>query len=257
MMRRRAVALAVSCAGAVSGCGRVGFDVADVRRDAGSIDAPTDAPIDGAPSPVVYVGPFVQRSTGAGPTDSFLAQARAAGDAVLIQVTCSGTAIPTGASVTAAGWSFTQLGPITASSQSSERSATFAAIAPDAVRTTVSLSWTGSNCGGGKNHVGDEFAMTDPAGGTLTFDAANATEGQGNCVGTVRTGHAGDAVWAACDSESSVTAVGAAFTKAADDGVGDWSEYAITDHPAGTLVPVEFTNDNVGYVLSMVTLKPR
>jgi hypothetical protein len=57
--------------------------------------------------------------------------------------------------------------------------------------------------------------------------------------------------------EGSVRATGAGFTKGADDGVGDWAEYRITGDPAGTVEDVEFTNDNVGYVLSMVTLKPQ
>jgi hypothetical protein len=233
-----------------SGCGRVGFDTV---FDAAAIDSVVDV----APAPIAYVAPFVQRSPGPGPTDTFLAQAHAAGNAVVIQVSCAGPAVPTAVSVSAAGWTFTQLGPITASTRSTERSATFVAIAPDAVRTVVSVSWTGSACGGSKNHLGDEFAMTDPAGGTITFDGVSATEGTGDCIGSVRSGHAGDVVWAACDSEDSVRAVGAGFTKGADDGVGDWAEYRVTADPAGTVEIVEFANPNVGYVLSMVTLKPR
>lgn len=74
---------------------------------------------------------------------------------------------------------------------------------------------------------------------------------------TIPLGHPGGAVWAARNSDSSVNAVGPGFTKGADDNVGDWSEYRITDDPAGTVESVAFANDNVGYVLSMVTLKPR
>ncbi|HEY0479964.1 MAG TPA: hypothetical protein VGD37_20735 [Kofleriaceae bacterium] len=250
MLRRGAIALAIGWIGSGLGCGRVAFEV---RSDAGGDDAASDA----APARIAYVAPFVQRSPGGGPTDAFRAQAHAAGNAVVIQVSCAGPAVPTGVSVSAPGWTFTQLGPITASTQSSERSATFGAIAPDAVRTAVSVSWTGSACGSSKNHLGDEFAMTDPAGGMITFDGVSATEGTGDCIGSVRSGHAGDVVWAACNSQGSVRATGAGFTKGADDGVGDWAEYRITGDPVGTVEAVEFTNDNVGYVLSMVTLKPQ
>jgi hypothetical protein len=243
---------------ALVGCGRVGFeglaDAGGAPKPGPGPDPVPDAPV----SRIAYVGPFVQRSPpGTGPNESFTAQAHAAGNAVVIQVSCAANAVPTAVSVVAPGWSFSQLGPITASASSQQRSATFVAIAPDAIGVTVTVSWSGSTCNGSKNDVGDEFAMTDPAGGTITFDGVAATEGTGNCTGTVKTGHAGDAVWAACNSDDSVTAVGAGFRKGADDHVGDWSEYAITDHPAGTVESVEFANPNVGYVLSMVTLKAR
>jgi hypothetical protein len=213
--------------------------------------------VDAALSHIAYVGAFVQRSTGTGPDDSFTAQAHAAGNAVVIQVSCSAAEIPTAVSVSAPGWSFTQLGPITASASSSQRSATVVAVAPDAIGASFAVSWTGSSCDSSKNEVGDEFAMTDPAGGTITFDSANATDGRGDCVGTVTTKHAADAVWAACNSENRVTSAGAGFIKAADDSAGDWSEYAITDQPADTVETVRFANGTAGYVLSMVTLKPR
>jgi hypothetical protein len=255
VLRRAAIDLAIGwmccCA---SACGRIGIDslVHDAARD-----APDDPPVDMPPARIAYVAPFVARSIGSGATETFKAQAHAKGNAIVIQVSCAGPATPDAATVTAIGWSFQPLGRVTASTASPQRSATFGAIAPDALGTTVTVSWSGSACDGGKNDVGDEFTMVDPAGGAITFDSFNATEGVGNCVGTVRLGHTGGAVWAACDSNASVNAVGQGFTKGADDNVGDWSEYAITDDPAGTVESVEFDNDNVGYVLSMVTLKPQ
>jgi hypothetical protein len=255
VLRRAAVDLAIGwmccCA---SACGRVGFRLLD---DAALADVPADTAIDVPPARIVHVGPFVARSPGAGATDTFTAQAHAAGNAIVVQVSCAGPAVPDAVTLTATGWTFQQLGAVTASAVSPQRSATLVAIAPNALGTTFSVAWSGSNCSGSKNHVGDEFAMTDPAGGSITFDSFNATEGTGNCVGTVRLGHTGGAVWAACNSDNSVNAVGPGFVKGADDNVGDWSEYAITSDPADTIEPVEFDNDNVGYVLSMVTLKPR
>jgi hypothetical protein len=256
MVRRRAIELVI-CATALApgACGRFDFDA--LADAGGAPDAASDATLDAPPSRIAYVGPFVQRSPGTGPNESFAAQAHAVGNAVVIQVSCAANAVPTAVSVVAPGWSFMQLGPITASASSVQRSATFAAIAPDTIGTMVTVTWSGSNCNSSKNEVGDEFAMTDPAGGIITFDGVSATEGTGNCTGKVISGHAGDAVWAACNSQNSVTAVGSGFLKGADDNAGDWSEYAITDHPADTVETVEFTNGNVGYVLSMVTLKAR
>jgi hypothetical protein len=250
-MTRGAVAELATCVAVLASgaCGRISFDV-PTATDGGSLDAALDAP-----ARIAYIGPFVQRDGGTGATDSFLAQAHGAGNAIVIQVACASQAVPTAVSVTAPGWTFTELGPITASTSSRERSATLVAIAPNTVRATFTVTWSGSTCGTSKNHVGDEFAMTDRSGGAITFDGTATTMGTGNCVGSVTTGHAGDAVWAACDSDQSVNAIGAGFIKGADDAVGDWSEYKITDDPAGTVEAVQFGNDNVGYVLSMVTLK--
>lgn len=260
MPRRAAVDLAIaSMCCCASACGRVGFKLLDDA--AASADtlagAPADAAADAPPARIVHVGAFVARNAGGGATETFTAQAHAAGNAVVVQVSCAGTAVPNAVTLTAPGWTFQQLGGVTASSVSPQRSATFVAIAPDAVGATFSVAWSGSACSDGKNDVGDEFAMVDPAGGALTFDGASATEGTGDCVGTIPLGHTAGAVWAACNSDNSVNAVGPGFTKGADDNVGDWSEYMLTDHRAGTIESVAFDNDDVGFVLSMVTLKPR
>jgi len=252
-MAHRAVEIASAVTWLACGaCGRIAFDeLSDAAPPGG------DAAADAAPSRIAYAGPFVQRPGGTGPTESFQARAFAAGDAILIQATCAGSAIPTGVSITAPGWDFKLLGPITASQSSSERSATFGAIAPDTLPTTISVAWSGSACNSTKNDVGDEFAMVDPAGGTMTFDSVMATEGTGDCIANVPILHDGDALWAACDSANSVRNVGPGLVKGADDGVGDWSAYRLANGPAGTTEMVQFTNGNVGYVLSIVTLKPR
>jgi hypothetical protein len=266
MTRRAAVevVLALSWLG-LGACGRVGFEPTTEGGSDGGIDppidganpAPIDATVDSPPPRVVYVGIFVQRSPGSGTPESFTGQARDPGDAVVLQVSCAGNAVPTAVSVDAPGWQFTQLGPIVASTSSVQRSATFVAIAPDTNPVRVTVSWTGSGCGQGTNDLGDEFSMTDPTGGKITFDNARTIMGVGDCAGTIATMHDGDAVWAACNTDSSVQAVGPGFIKGADDSNGDWSEYKITGDPAGTVEQVVLVNDNVPYVLSMVTLKPR
>jgi hypothetical protein len=253
-MAHRAVEIACAVTWLACGaCGRIAFD----RLPDGTTSGGDAAAADAAPSRIVYAGPFVQRPGGTGPTESFQARAFAAGDAIVIQATCGGAAIPTGASITAPGWDFKLLGSITASQSSNERSAAFGAIAPDTLPTTISVAWTGSSCNSSKNDIGDEFAMIDPAGGAMTFDSAMTIQGTGDCTASVTIPHDGDAVWAACDSADSVRSVGPGLVKGADDGIGDWTAYRITSDPAGTTEPVQFTNPNVGYVLSIVTLKPR
>ena len=226
---------------AVAACGRV---------DAVNVDGGASA----GPAPIAYVAPFVhQYVSTAGEIHSFTAQATTAGDAIVLQVGCAASAEPNAVTVAAQGWQFTRLGPITGSSTSVERGATFAAIAPDAIGVTVTVSWSGTNCTA-TNAVGDEFTGIDPAGGGTTFDAVAANEGTNNCTGSIRTGHVGDAVWVAC--AGMVSALGPGLAKGADDGAGDWSAYRLTDDPAGTLENIELTSSNEGHVLSMVTIKP-
>jgi hypothetical protein len=100
--------------------------------------------------------------------------------------------------------------------------------------------------------LGDEFAAIAPFS-AIRSDGMNAITGAGDCLGTVSTSHPDDAVWAACDSDSNVTATGPGDTKGADDGTGDWSEYKITTDPAGTVENVAFPNTSF-YLLSMMTL---
>jgi hypothetical protein len=64
-------------------------------------------------------------------------------------------------------------------------------------------------------------------------------------------------VWAAAYSGMALTAVGSGYTKAADDGNGDWSEYKLTADPAGTTEPVTFSSPAQPWLLGVVTLKPR
>ena len=125
-----------------SACGRIGIDslVPDAARD---------APVDVPPAHIEYVGPFVARSPGGGSADSVTAQARKAGNAIVVQVSCAAAPVPSAVRLTAAGWMFEQLGVITASAASTQRSATFVAIAPDAVGATFTVTWVGSTCSGG------------------------------------------------------------------------------------------------------------
>ncbi len=210
-----------------------------------------DAAADGKPLQIAYAGPFAQRHPGVGTTDSFATQASRAGDAILLQVSCSDGMLSTGVTVTAAGWSFAELAPITKST-GSVQSALFVARAPDTAMTTVTVTWA-VGCTGGKGELGDEFTNADPA---APFDAHVQTTGTGDCTGSITTGRANDAVWAACFSATTLTAPGPGFTKAADDAGGDWAEYELTSDPPGTTVPVTYFNSNVDYVLSIVALAP-
>jgi len=75
-------------------------------------------------------------------------------------------------------------------------------------------------------------------------------------MGTVPTTANNDAIWAACFSSFSVTAIGAGYTKGADNGGGDWTEYKLTTDPAGTNEVAQFTSTTT-YIVSMLSLRPQ
>jgi hypothetical protein len=228
-------------------CGRLQFDPL-ARSDA----TPDDAAL--GDSMIVHQDVFVAHVIIPGAiTDSFTAHADVSGSAVVMQVSCNGGAVPSAVSVSAPGWTFQQLGPITAS-PSKDCATTMFAIAPDTLTTTITVSWTGSTCQLSNAALGDEFAAIAPAGG-VTFDGVNAIGDSVDRTATVPTNQGDDAVWAALLSHGAGATIGVGYTKGADDATGDWSEYALRSDPAGTLENVTFSSANVSYVLSMVTLK--
>jgi hypothetical protein len=73
------------------------------------------------------------------------------------------------------------------------------------------------------------------------------------CTTSVITVQPDQAVWAACTTNGTITGVPAGFTKAADDGHGDWSAYELKIPASGTAVPAPFTEDiNGPYVIAEV-----
>jgi hypothetical protein len=184
-----------------------------------------------------WVKTFVARS-GSSPIQ-FEASAATAGDAILVQVGCQTPATPpTAASITATGWNFLQVGDLVA--PSNFYVATFAATAPDADTSTFTVTWTGAFCAGA-NEVGDDFTNNDMTGGTTTFDAFAVTTGDPGPPATLTTMSDDETIWAGCNNAGlGITAVGAGFTKATEDDVGDWSSYKVSNDPAGTSESTSF-----------------
>jgi hypothetical protein len=209
-----------------------------------------------APATITWIQPFVQQTIGPAASDSFTAQAQAAGDAIVLHVECASVVTQPTVTVTAPGWTFEQLEAPAGGSGPMFWSAAFGAFAPDTLPTTVTVTWS-SMCNFALDELGDEFANIDPAGGASTFDAHLQTSGTGDCSAAIAIGHDHDAVWAACTSQGMVMGVGAGYTKGADDSLGDLTEYRVTSDLAGTLEQVQFPTDGMPWLLSVVSLKPR
>jgi hypothetical protein len=227
----------------VAACGRIGFDPGGASSDGGA-DAVRDDTSGGA---IAWRQSFAKVQ--AGQSSSVSGQAMAVNDLVIFHVDCGSGGTPTVVTVTAPGWTFTQIAP-TFGGPLGLWTAVFVGYAPDTAPTTITAQWTGLTCTGDNEILGDEFANAD-------VDAHAETTGTGDCVATVASSHANDAVWAACASGAQLAALGTGYTLGADDGTGDWSEYKLTTDPAGTNYTVTFANGGAANAMTAATLQPR
>ncbi len=236
-------ALCVSVLALVS-CGRVDFD------------PPGDGGTDAGPSaPIAWVKVFAAHSAmpGSG-IDQFQAAAARAGDAIVVHVYCTSNSAPTGVTLVAPNWTFTEVGSFSGSMTDTDYIASFAAIAQDTTTATFDVSWAGNPHCNFVDELGDEFANADATGGTTTFDAHDEALGAtGDCGATLTPGRAGDMVWAACSGQ--VSMVGMGYMKGADDGNTDWTEYRLAGGTGAQ--QVSFTNAGTSWAMTAVAIKPR
>jgi hypothetical protein len=237
---------------AIAACGRIGFDsVSPGGGDGGGPLGDTGSKGDGAPAAIMHQSGFGS-VPGPGRTEFIPLQASAAGDAVVIMIGCAGNNEPTAASMSAPGWTFTQLVGVNGGAPG-PWAATFGAIAPNANATTATGVFTvQSTCQGSMAYVGDVFSNTDQSGGSMTFDGTGGANGGGNCDGTVVTGSADETIWAACMA-AMVTGAGPGYMQSQGGGVG--SEYEMTTVPAGTTVDAPFVSSGTN-VMMVVAIRP-
>jgi hypothetical protein len=235
----------------VTACGRVDF----AARDGGTTDvALTDV---AAVQPVSWAKTFVGTiaSPGGGTlTASFMASAANAGQVVVIHLFCQNAVAPNSVTLTAPGWAFLQIAPITGMAATQFWATSVFAIAPDTTSATFAVTWTAAQNCSFVGELGDAFTGADPLS---PIDAHFELAGTGNgCPGSVTTQHAGDAIWSACTANK-VMATGVGFTKSADDQDGDWSEYKLTSDPANTIESATFgITAGAPFVVTSVAIRP-
>jgi hypothetical protein len=242
-----------------AGCGRYGFSPlsTDARAGDGAGSSTGDSTSGGGASgsaalAPTYAGAAASVLGSSGNTQSFTITPIAAGDALLMMVGCAGSQTPSAVTLTAPGWTFTVLSPLTFESPAQISAASFAAIVPSTAPVTATITFTGANCNRGKSMLADEFGHVDPS---APFDAHAETNGAGNCTTPITTGAANEAIWGGCYAGTSLTGPGTGYTMSASDGIGDFDEYRLTTDPAGTIETVDFANPN-GFVIVAATLKP-
>lgn len=230
----------------VAACGRIGFDVGRGGDGGGGGDAPA-----GSGGPIHHVRPFAQRNPGSTDSDSFTAQANT-GDTVLLFVGCQAANAPTTYDVSAPGWTFVTLVPSFGSTTNMYFGQVFIANAPNNAVATVSVQVVGTSCVD-LVELGDEFSVDQ---GPLGASSLLGENGSGaTCQGMVNTSSDGEAVWAACHAAQDITAVGAGYTKGADDANGDWSEFKLTSDPANTPESTAFVAPAGEWSMGLVTLR--
>jgi hypothetical protein len=200
-----------------------------------------------------HVKVFVQQSvSSASSTGTFTTAATNKNDAVCIQVAAAATTLPTSATVTASGWTFTQISSFT-TWPAAASGASFCAISPNTTSVTFTATFTGGATFSAISIIGDEFSGVDTTGGTTTFEATNsATATSGSPALSVTPVNNNDAIWGA--AQDTITAVGAGYTSGANDTQGDWTEWKILTGNAGTTQTVNFTG-GPGYILQAIAIK--
>jgi hypothetical protein len=206
---------------------------------------------------ITHVKVFVQQSvTSSSSTATFTIAATNANDAVCIQAAAAATTLPTGVTITASGWTFTQISPASGMTTwiSVVSAASLCAISPNTTSVTFTATFTGGANFSAISLLGDEFTGNDTTGGTTTFDAHNEAQAtSGNPTVNVTPANNNDALWGAAQDNTS--AVGSGFTKGADDANGDWSEWKILAGGSGSAQTVNFTGSG-GFIIQGISIKP-
>lgn len=174
------------------------------------------------------------------------------GDGLLFQISCGASTTVSAVSMSATGWTFTQIGSINGSTTTGF-GALFRAYAPNTSAATVTFSFTATSggCGAFMNVLVDEFSGMNATNFVDVNTPGSGTTG--SCSYSVTPTANNDMLWAGCND--SVTAVGSGFTKGADDTQTDWSEYKLLSGGSGSAQTVPFTGSSGAWEGFAVAIK--
>jgi hypothetical protein len=180
-------------------------------------------------------------------TFTYTASSAASGEIVMVAVGCD-CGLSTTISLSASGWAFTQIGSTIGTNLN--RTALFRAYVPNTSAATITATFTGGTDSAFANDLIDEFSGADTSN---PVDASNSSASSGSCTSTVTPTVNDDMLYGTC--QDTVTAVGTAFTKGADDASTDWAEYKKLSGQSGVSQTVNFTGSGT-YQTFSAALKP-
>jgi hypothetical protein len=176
------------------------------------------------------------------------------GNLVLVWVTMvPQSASPTSVSLTATGWTFSQVGGIINGGASAGCGAIFVAYAPNTSAATLTLTWNQPTA----NWFSD--LIQEFSGGMASSPTAGSNFATGTGTPTVSLTPTANSclIWVACND--SVTAVGSiggiTAIKGADDTQGDWSEYQVLTGNTGVAQSCTITGSGA-YLIGAVAIRP-
>lgn len=207
---------------------------------------------------ISYVGSFAGgNNQSAGLTSTtFTGAATHANDAIALTTTCSSGNV-TAFSLSATGWTITQIGSTTDATTNISH-AVWGAISPNTSTATFTVSFTLSsgNCNGFIDWISDEFTGNDTTGGTTTFDSHNFANVTSTGTVSCTPGNNNDALWGVAIPPGSAT-VGSGFNAGSSDGSGNIGEYKILSGGSGVSQSVTWATFTGGSGdSSCMTIKP-
>lgn len=189
---------------------------------------------------------------------TFTYTANGANNGVTFFVGCSSTNAVTSATLTASGWTMTQVGGIYGSTTNGQ-GVMWRAYAPNTTQATFTATFTttGSSCNTFMSDNIDEWTGMDTSNFADASSATPGTAASGNPTTSVTpTVNNAMVVAYALDTVTAVNTIGGTTaTKGADDTQGDWSEYRLMSGQSGVSQTCIFTGSGASVAAAM-TIKP-
>lgn len=191
---------------------------------------------------------------------TFTGTATTTGDAIVFFLSAAGNANASLAAVTltAPGWTITNIVPFFGQAATTGYGAAFGAIALNTSLTTFTVTWSGGAATSlqFQETLVDEFTGNDQTGSTTTFDAHNSNFSAASYADlSVTPANNDDGVWFGLSDN--MTGANSPYTIGAVDGFGDGTEWKILSGNSGVAQTSSWAGGAKGaYLQAGITIKP-